>query len=348
MCARRGVVLAEVVVGLVVLAVAVALVSVLGDRSRRLAGAQESLSNLRHLGAAFESYAGSNTDRIASFSWTRNNAPVTRYPDLAGPYNDDIAAAAAQAVDILRRQSGKTASEMPPISNWIPFMIYGHLPLIDFISAGTPAPYLVSPGDAERIRIRRDGYQNWVVPNSWRWEHSSSYELNPYAYNPDAGNIRSSGGVPSLPTIYQNTNWNQWAIHTPSNSSPTPWLGQRRTHEVAFPSAKVMMNEQVQRFYGERDAYFMYPEARVPVLMHDGSAAVRRTAEANNSYRPEIPTRTNSTIVNYDFNPSFDNLPNLWPLPLFSPNDSLDARYRWTRSGLRGRDFDGPEVPWQW
>jgi hypothetical protein len=110
---------------------------------------------------------------------------------------------------------------------------------------------------------------------------------------------------------------------------------------VRYPSHKAMMYETNQRFFGSRELFFMYPEARVPVLMADGSAGVRSIKQSNPGFQPNMPTDPNPTRVLYT--------PELsWETPTASgeASETVNGGIRWTRSGLRGRDFAGPEVPW--
>jgi hypothetical protein len=102
-----------------------------------------------------------------------------------------------------------------------------------------------------------------------------------------------------------------------------------------------MMYEKEQRFFGPRHAFFLHTEARVPVLLADGSAGIRTTNHSNDGFYPITPQNPTPTRVNY--------APELsWEAPTLNGgvNEFVNGHIRWTRSGLLGRDFGGPEVPW--
>lgn len=110
--------------------------------------------------------------------------------------------------------------------------------------------------------------------------------------------------------------------------------------EVGFPSRKAMVWDTHQRHFGSRTAYFMMPEARVPILFADGTVQVRVTAAANRGFQAASPTSPFFSYVIYEPSPTnFEP-----PIPTGNRADN-PAGMRFTRSGLGGIDFDGDEVP---
>lgn len=325
---RRALVLSEVLCAAAVVAVAGTLLLVAGDRQRKAMGIEGSMSNLRQLSAAHASYGSDNAGRIATLSWTPASFGTTSFPDLAGPYIDDLDAGAAQAVDIMRRLSGSTAAQMPRITGWVPHIGYSHLALMEYLGAQSPAPFVVSPGDAPRLKWRKDNAgPNPSDPNNYRLVQSSSYEFPVAFWCNDFGNG-------SITTVTQSNLHNSYQ----TTGSLQNALGKRKYDATVYPSSKVMLFEQFQWFYGSRAAFALYAEARVPALLCDGSVRVRATSESNLGGQQTQPQSIAPTYINYS--------PLAWEPPaLYSAGSNTVAGYfRWTRYGLRGRDFDGPET----
>ena len=85
----------------------------------------------------------------------------------------------------------------------------------------------------------------------------------------------------------------------------------------------------------------MYPEARIPILFADASVTVRSTSRANFGFNPNVPMSVSPTRVNYGPDLAWET-----PTAIGGSNELVNGMFRWTRSGLRGRDFAGPEIPW--
>jgi hypothetical protein len=240
--------------------------------------------------------------------------------------------------------------DITAIRGWAPHVLYNHLVLADYLGDALPGDMFVSPGDAPRLSWRRAVTQDPNDPNTpffnlvcrpggtdnptKRWPYSSSYEMQPSFYSPDALMSTPQGVVP---TVAQDPSGHRYYLI--GNSLTV--LGHRRMDEVRYPSHKAMLYETNQRFFGSRELFFMYPEARVPVLTADGSAGVRSIARANLGFQPNSPSNSLPTRVNY--------VPETtWEAPTANggATEFVYGVIRWTRSGLRGRDFAGTEVPW--
>ena len=152
-----------------------------------------------------------------------------------------------------------------------------------------------------------------------------SYELGPAFWAPDAregtqGTV-SQGQTHPLFTI-------------PTNMP----VGNRTLSEVRFPASKAHMWDRYQRDLGDRIPFFAHESARVPVLCVDGSVGLRSAAATNPGFNPADPTNPNPTTFMY--RPGSTEPP--------TQNGEIEeqvvGRMRWTRWGLRGRDFNGPEV----
>jgi len=337
---RRGFVPTEVVALLAICLIAAALLAVWNADARRRGMMSGSLNNLKRLGEGIAEFGLDHQDRVVSFDW--RSGVAYQCGDISfGPAASELQAAANQAVCIIRRATGRT--DLTPINAWFPHLLYWHLPLIEYWDESLPAALALSPGDSVRRAWQESARQSdpaaayfaltrrpvGETPDQYRWAYGSSYEMPPCFYSPDAS-------TPSIPTISQATTHNIFQLGP--NSMP---LGRRLLSEVRLPSNKAMVYERYQEFFGSREAFFLYPEARVPVLTADGSAAVRCTSQTNVGFQPNTPQSPLPSRFAYAPDPA-------WEAPTLSgaTQDFVNGGMRWTRSGLRGRDFDGPEVPW--
>jgi hypothetical protein len=271
------------------------------------------MANLKRFGEVTGNYGADYEDRFWTFSWKEGDR-LSQYDDLNYPAND-LQAAQFQAHDILRRRFDE---DFPRLSSWLPHVSWSSLVLADYLDEPLPLAWIASPGDAYLLEWQKDPY------SSGSWLHvlralRSSYLLPPAFVSPDES-----------PTITQAT-YTSWYV---------PWdvqLGGRTIDEVAFPSQKVHLSESAAWFFGPRPLWYLELEARVPMLMVDGSTGVRRTADANAAGNPDDPAQDDYLLR---YRPSQD-----WEAPAFDPaGDVLSGKHRWTRGGLKGIDFDGERV----
>jgi prepilin-type N-terminal cleavage/methylation domain-containing protein len=307
-------------------------------------------SNLRQFTTATASYGSEFKDNAFSFTVTPANAQFTlNYADLrayASGAGDDLAAAAAQAIDILRRRTGR--DDFPIIASWIPHVLYNHLVLQDYLAQRLPERMVVCPADIHRIRWQSAqalfgtaGVQSLSpVPggsddasSGFRWPYSSSYETVPAAYSPD-----------EMPTVRQAGTHRTYYSPTAPNV-----LGKRKLADVSFPSQKVHLYDSSARHFGKRWWFYAHAPAREPILFFDSSVRIKVTGgartpdDANDGWDPASPTR--------QFGFAFTYLPEAWEAPNLAGGvlpgataDNVIGFYRWTRAGLRGIDFDGTEI----
>jgi hypothetical protein len=73
--------------------------------------------------------------------------------------------------------------------------------------------------------------------------------------------------------------------------------------------------------------------------MADGSASVRSTSSVNPGFRPAQPTHPDPTVASYQPDTNWEP-----PTRSGAASETLIMHLRFTRRGLRGRDFNGPEV----
>ncbi|MCC6661598.1 MAG: prepilin-type N-terminal cleavage/methylation domain-containing protein [Phycisphaerales bacterium] len=324
---------------LVVIAIIALLISILLPalgQARKAGRAAVCGSNLRQIGVATASYAVDFQDRLFSFSWKRGQS-LSRWPELNNAPND-IAAAANQAVDILRRRADR--EDIGPITqasgmNWIPHVFYSHLVIQDYLASRLPEPMVICPEDRPRMQWAGDwrGFEAGlfqpapvsgpIVSNPpKRWPYSASYQLPTSAYDRSAASQRISQG-PSHDLFV-----------LPGGID----LGGVRLTEVQFPASKVHIHDQEQRHFGRHAVYFGWRTSRQPLLMHDSSVITRTTDDCNPGWIPTQPMSAVPTTYIYD--------PSSWEAPAVSGvRDQIEAGfYRWTRGGIRGVDFGAAEV----
>lgn len=314
----RGFAAVEVLIALAVLGMAACVMMVGASRGRANARATESVGKLRQIGALIMQYGGDYQGLSPALSWqpgvTYDSGP---WPELARS-GEPLVAAAAQAVYIIRRRGNPGLAVQ---DQWMPCITYTHLVLADHAGMAADDPLFVSPGDGPLLSFRA----NPASAPMARLPFCSSYEYPAAMYysgdGPDGGSLRGDST-------------NSFSLNGGSRSGSR--LEPRRLDLMRFPSQKVMVFEQFQRFFGARQAYFMMREARVPMLMGDGSAGVRASGEGAAGAYTSPAGSARSASVYYDprvFDPTF-------------PGESpvVDGRFRFTHRLLQGVDF-GPPLP---
>ncbi|MBC7773315.1 MAG: hypothetical protein H7210_12525, partial [Pyrinomonadaceae bacterium] len=246
---ERGFALAELLAVLIMLIAIGAVIGAFMPDARRRSQMSGSLTNLQRLGAAAADYGMENADSVFSFTWRAsamgqrcdNGDDTYTFP----PASTDLQAAANQAICILRRQGRR---DIQQITGWIPHIQYNHLALADYLGEQLPSRLFVSPGDRFRLEWQDALTRNPANPrqgffdltcrpfgnsnNESRWPYSSSYEMPPAFFSPDAAmnGVQTIGQGPDSHRTYT----------IGSQSMP---LGRRILSEIRHPSQKAMMFE---------------------------------------------------------------------------------------------------------
>lgn len=316
-----GFVLWELVMVAVVGTGTAAVLAVASPRTRAMGSLGESSAKLRRLGQAQAAFAADNTDRVGTFWWTKGNCP-SQYPDLRNAATD-VEAAAFQATDIIRRRAGLPT--FAKLQGWVPHIAYSHLATADYLDDRVPFRAGISPEDANLLKWSSDPalWQQNGAPTQ-RHCFASSYEMPPaYWSSPESGSN----------AVHQDGQTHN-SFLVPSGMMP----GRRSFAEVRYPAHKAMVYDKFQRHFGVRTGFFMYEEARVPVLMADLSLAVRAGRDSNRGWKPQNPSAGPSVVT---YTPA-----SYEPPALSGVSNANSGRMRWTRKGLGGRDVDGGEVPY--
>ncbi|MGH7241951.1 MAG: prepilin-type N-terminal cleavage/methylation domain-containing protein [Phycisphaerales bacterium] len=266
-------------------------------------------ANERSYATATGSYAAEKKDRLPAMDW-RSSDP---YPvDLPGwekfrgkYFADDLVAASFQVVSIIRKKTNLNDEVAPVPDNWIPFILYSHVPLTDYIGGTTPSPVAACPEDSWRIAIQR----KWSSPHdaglaypenggdntasTWRWPFSTSYNIHQAHWGPSRAERRynPSARVPGfyLTAIWYPTDKGGGSFYTKEGSADSSMPGQfgyNKLTDVRFPSQKVIMSDEFGRHFGKRTTFFAAPESRQPLPFYDGSVRIYQTVETNPGWDP--------------------------------------------------------------
>lgn len=287
--------------------------------------------NLKQFGTATHTYAADYQDKIFSFTWVGGQMPSGEMSgDIMNGYasmTDDLATAARQAVNIIRRRFGEDTFPVPTF--WIPHVLYSHLVLQDYLDQRLPAKMVVCPEDRYRFlwqdvqAFRSNAFAPYQPegsePANWRWSFSSSYQVVPASYSPDAGDTVTQANQ-------QNTYYGPMS---------TAVLGKRKIVDVRSFSQKVQVMDGEARHcsLNRRNYMYAFPLAKQPLLMFDQSV---NNFVSNRSTLGGYPRTANAgwTAHTFEYNP-FD-----WE----ASDDGMNTlqrhgRYRWTYGGLKGLDF---------
>lgn len=314
---RRGFALADLVMLLLVIALAAAVLVPMARESRRMAQDESELEKLAWFAQVQGWYAADNQDKFATFSWKAGQNP-SQFPDLQFAATD-LEAAANQSVDLIRRRS--VMQDFPRVQYWLPHVLTSHLVLADYLDRPLPDKRFISELDALQIKWAKDplNWQQNNAPNA-RAVFWSSYETGPAFYSsPDRGNDAMS----------QAQQHNIFLV--PGNCK----FGGNQLSAVVYPSRKALRWDRYERHATGKQAYFGYSQGKIAVLTVDGSVLRRDMATSDPGWNPTQPN--NNLAMTYLYQPMYYEPPTLSG----QSADYVYGRLRWTRNALLGWDFPG-------
>lgn len=324
---RRGFSLPEAIAAA---AAAVILAALLLAGARQLqaeARLAASVAQFQWLGHTNFSYAADHGDHFYGFTWKAGDMSSS-FPDLRDSMTDQEATA-MQAVDIIRRRG---RADMPRLTHWISNVRFSHLPLADYLDIDLPEFRAVSPLDHYRLAWMRDPgafERGELLP--YQPDPAHLHELFASSYHTPAA-IWDQSAVGSR-TSQEAQLWHSYAVQ------PGHQFGPLRLSDAELPSQKVHVYDPEQRI-GSRGSgrWCEAPGSTALSLMADGSARSIAAHEANFGWLPNDPL--SSARLRYIHEPR----PYEAPTSTGDPRELIEARYRWTRGGIAGRDVGGPEV----
>ncbi len=324
---RAAFTLIELLVVIAIIAILVGILLPALAGARAAARTTKCLANMRQTGIAFQSYGTDFKDQIATFTWR----PGGQYSDNlnfnpppgSGNVGNQFLAAAYQAADIVRRLAERTSGVFASPS-WTPHYYFNHLVLNDYQGQRLPEPTVVCPEDVVRLRWQANqaASPNDNVAQLWFQPYSSTYSAVPASYSADRiKDGRQTVGPANVQSSFS------------PGSQP---LGGRSLQEVAFPSAKVAMFDEIAR-HGGRPAYHLYRDVSAPILFWDSSVRIMATRNASIGTDPNNPDAAGPFTITFQPQSIIND-----PSPRSgAATENMIVRYQWTRDGLKGVDFGG-------
>ncbi|HEX8877823.1 MAG TPA: prepilin-type N-terminal cleavage/methylation domain-containing protein [Phycisphaerales bacterium] len=361
---KAGFTLIELLIVIAIIALLIGILLPALGEARRLAKKTLCTNGQRSYAQATNTYASENRDQLPAMNWRGGQAPpADAHPSLAGTaaFGDDATAASYQVVSIIRKRSGIPLSKTTVPSGWIPYILYTHIPLIDYMGGLLPSQQAACPEDSWRLQIQKfyddptlsglpypeGGGDN--TQDNWRWPFSSSYSIHFAHWGPSKGlGVMTSAGQRTLQFWWPAKQARAGSGGSLFDSDPGGGLaingsfGRNKLTDVRFPSNKTVMSDEFARHSGRRVRFYADPEAIQPLNFYDGSVREYKTSETNPGWDPESQSTRKSMRARLAFrkdkqvyDPAFIGTREANGVTVY---DAPAGWYRYTRGGLLGSD----------
>ncbi len=352
---RKAFSLIELTITIALLAMLTTILAPALSSARKHMRGLSSQANLSTIGQVSAMYALDHDDRIFSFTWRGGETYKSPKTGKLREASNDRIAAAWQTQNILHRATGRIDGQFNIRSpnDRLMYRRWSHLVLADYMGGNVTDPLWADPADTNLLHWQLNpleyaedgnsfpygngapkipGYDmdtNWISPAIIQlWPFASSYQVVPHAWNEDFEN--------QYRPISDTTN----LFATVFAGAPT--VGERRYHEVRFPTMKVHMFEEFDREQAG-SPYFAYDHAAPAKLMFDGSINTLQSGLAQSSVSPNDYLFGSKAEWSQYYVPI-----DTFPIPLGGlggPIKELNMRYRWTLGGLSGIDYPTQFAP---
>ncbi len=345
--ARTAFTLIELLVVIAIIALLVSILLPALSNARRLARQTLCFGNVKQYTLASLSYATDHRELINGFV-PPAPTPEGRFllrkfagsatPETVELFGDPFEWSAARGYDIIRRYSAPENLAIADVTNWVPQILYSHLPMVEYLGRRLPEPGVICPEDLKRKELQ----QNPLNPSgsgddAARLPYSSSYEYSIHTAIPDRD-------IANTATFRQGSNQGSFSSGSPND--PRWRLGRRRISDVRSPSQKAAWTEQYAWHTSKSansPAYFMNASAQNLISFFDGSTRLANAADANMGGYILAPAGIAITplTIKYDATASHAKYPWTNAGDSFTPTGtdrSMRGQYRWTLDGLRGID----------
>jgi prepilin-type processing-associated H-X9-DG protein len=261
--------------------------------------------------------------------------------DPNGSLRDDVDAAMRQLADIIRRKTGNDT--FPTMTAIMPHRRFSHAVVIDYMAERFPEETAACPEDRMLQQWQRDPQNDYPDEGSFSqggeayaraFPYASTYQFVPASWAPDKR-------TPKGPTISQYVP-NHDLFWTTGRKG---YLGRRQIREVDFPSSKVQMFDFYDRHSTAKPQFYAYADAKTNLLFFDGSVRFLVTGDANNSWRPNAPSKSEqSQQFTYLQNAAIGEPPTRSG---GASDTNLETYFRWTSEGLHGVDYNGGRIDYR-
>ncbi|MEM1329687.1 MAG: prepilin-type N-terminal cleavage/methylation domain-containing protein [Planctomycetota bacterium] len=321
----KGFTLIEVLVVIAIIALLIGLLLPSLGAARGASRAVLCQTQMSSRGVACQLFSNDHGGRVATFSWRAGELNNPKY----GVAESDLRAAADQAMTLAGDLIGRPLERAP--AGVFPFPAGYYLLLRDYESA--------PPFDASNGCPEDRNRQRWL--EAFRTDPTGEQYLD-LSNRPFAGirlDVVLVSGLNSGYFMVESAVSQDRGLMPSNGPAHLSWdvpegtrLGGRRVSEVAFPSSKAFLYEYQDWHYADDPQYVAYEDSRCHVALFDGSVAARVTASSDVGWDPADPDGNEPT--RYIYTPD-----TAWEPPSRTAADELLGWYRYTRGGLRGRDF---------